>query len=97
MGLLAFTGGIGNAIHIFGESLDQAGDITVRLGQHLSGAGQWFKGFSWRLTPKASPDAAPVKHPGCFGISKELDRRTKRCRQCDFLNECGIAAHPRIG
>ena len=94
MGLLAFTGGIGNAVHIFGEALDQAGNLSTLLGLRMTTVGQWFKGVAPRLTACQSPNAAPPKRPGCFGDRKWLDRRTKRCRQCDFLNECSAAARP---
>ncbi|NLF99517.1 MAG: NgoFVII family restriction endonuclease [Lentisphaerae bacterium] len=95
--LLSVTGGIANAVHIFGEALDQTGDITVSLGQHMSSVGQWFKGVAWRLTPKSASESATPKRPGCWGDRQWLDRRTKRCRQCDFLSECGLAALSKNG
>lgn len=94
LGLLTLTGGLGNALQIVGEALESAGNIDPRLKPHMSTAGQWFKGAAWRVTPKPPPSADPPKRPGCFGDRKWLDRRTKRCRQCDFQNECGAAARP---
>ncbi|MFZ2658568.1 MAG: helicase-related protein [Victivallales bacterium] len=94
LGLLTLTGGLGNALHILGESLDRTSNINPRLKPHMSSVAQWFKGAAWRLTPKHFLDAAPPKHPGCFGDCNWLDRRTKRCRQCDFLKECAVAVRP---
>jgi hypothetical protein len=90
-GFIAFSGGIGNALHILGEALELTGDITERLGQCMSSSGQWLNGVAWRLTTNAISQAKPFKRPGCFGDRKWLDRRTKRCRQCDFLTECATA------
>ncbi len=91
-GLLAFSGGIGNAVNIVGKTLELAGDLTERLGPHMSKAGRWLQGVAWRMTPQASSSVPVVKRPGCFGERKWLDRRTTRCKRCDFLPECATAA-----
>jgi superfamily II DNA or RNA helicase len=93
-GLLAFSGGIANALNIFGVTLEQAGRIDSRLGQHMSRTAQWLKGLAWRLTPQPALTNVPRRRPGCFGDREWLDGRTKRCRQCDFLNDCTAAARP---
>ena len=90
-GFLALSGGLGNAMQIVGKTLELAGDLTGCLSQHMSKAGKWLEGVAWRVTPQATTLAAPIKHPGCFGERKWLDRRTKRCKQCDFLPECATA------
>ena len=90
-GAIALSGGVGNALHIFGEVLDLAGNITAQLGQHMSSVAGWFKGAAWRLTPKPGPRAEPEKRPGCFGDRQWLDRRYNRCKRCDFLSECMAA------
>jgi hypothetical protein len=85
IGFLTITGGLGNALFMFGEALDALGQ---QLGQHLPTVGKWFKGTGYRLTPKLSEASPKPKHPGCFGSKRWLDRRTKRCNQCGFLAEC---------
>jgi len=89
-GVITFVGGPANALHILGEALDAAGNVTPYLGQHMSSAGKWFKGAAWRLTPKQPIPSETPKLPGCFGDKQWLDRRTKRCKQCGFLRECVI-------
>lgn len=87
-GIIALVGGVANALHILGEALDAAGNVTPYLGQHMSTASKWFKGVAWRLTPKPSSASETPKLPGCFGDKQWLDRRTKRCKQCGFLTVC---------
>jgi hypothetical protein len=87
-GIIALAGGVANALHILGEALDAAGNVTPYLGQHMSSAAKWFKGVAWRLTPKPSSISAIPQSPGCFGEKQWLDRRTKRCKHCGFLGAC---------
>jgi hypothetical protein len=85
LGFLTITGGLGNALFMFGEALDTLGQ---QLGQHLPTVGRWFKGAGYRLTPDLSGVSPSMKSPGCLGDRRWLDQRTKRCKQCGFLAGC---------
>lgn len=93
---IGLAGGIGNALHIFGEALQHAGDLTENVSGYMKQAGRWLKGIAWRFvaqqpTPATGHEQPPeviAKQPGCFGDREWLDRRTKRCKQCGFLSEC---------
>src|SRR5690606_10439782 len=87
-GVVAFAGGPANALFMFGQLLDAAGNITQLLGQHMTTAAKWFKRAAWQLSPQPFEISGKPKLPGCFGDREWLDRRTKRCKQCGFLAEC---------
>jgi superfamily II DNA or RNA helicase len=91
VGAIGIAGGVGNAIHMLGMALSNAGDITERLAGKMKLAGSWLSGVAWRLTPQQPRSGLPEKRAGCFGVAKYLDRRTKRCKLCDFATECARA------
>jgi len=88
MGTIAVFGGLGNTLHAFGLGLEQLASGTERFAELMRSSGQWLKWAACRLTPQSMPE---VRRPGCFGIIEQLDRRTRRCRDCGFLDECVAA------
>lgn len=89
VGAIGLAGGVSNLLHVVGGILDNWGAAYSPYPDlRMQGVGKWLKGVAWRMTPKNSSD---VRKPGCFGIKKWLDRRTVRCRDCGFLDDCVTA------
>lgn len=85
MGVLSIFGGVGNTLHALGKALEGAAVSVGGLANSMTQAGKWLQGVAYRLTPQPGMDPS---RPGCFGLEDELDRRTRRCRDCDFQADC---------
>lgn len=84
-----FLGSIPVLLHIFGTALTAAGNLTSQLAAGMGATGHLLKSVAWRLNPQPqTPDSAALPRPGCFGDRDALDRRTKRCRDCDMRSDC---------
>jgi SNF2 family DNA or RNA helicase len=77
-------GGPANTLHILGAALERWGGGYEPKLEGLQKTGRWLQHVAWRLTPQPGQDP---RRPGCFGVKKQLDRRTRRCRDCGFLGE----------
>jgi hypothetical protein len=85
VGAVGFIGAIGPALHVLGLAVEAVGTATQELAALMKGTGGWLKWSACRLTPQSTQD---LKRPSCFGNREMLDRRTKRCRDCDFRETC---------
>jgi len=88
--------GIGPTLYILGlmaeqftreiQALHDSVDTGFRQLEYLGAqTAAWLKWVACRVTPQPEQD---TRRPGCFGISDQLDLRTKRCRDCGFQQEC---------
>jgi len=84
--------GIGGAIaslpyvlHLAGTCLTKSAPL-VNAGMLMTGG--WLTSVAWRLTPKPGTGDLQIPRPGCFGDKTQLDKRTKRCRDCQMQKEC---------
>ena len=75
-------------LRLLGLCLGTAGDLTSRLGAGMTATGGMLKSVAWRLSPQPEPTAEALPRPGCFGDADLLDRRTKRCRDCEMRSDC---------
>lgn len=91
VGFVGLAGGVGNAIHIVAEGLIQAGNLTAALAGSMKSSGTWLKRAAWRFNAQNVSPELSIRKPDCFGIRDYLDRRTKRCRDCTFRNDCVAA------
>jgi hypothetical protein len=91
VGFVGLAGGVGNAIHIIAEGLIQTGNLTAALAESMKSSGAWLKRTAWRFNAQNVSPELSVRQPYCFGIREYLDRRTKRCRDCTFRNDCVAA------
>ncbi len=88
VGAVGFLGALGPALHVLGLTIEAAGTATGRLASMMRTTGGWLKWVAYRMT--AQPGRDP-RRPSCFAVSDMLDRRTKRCRDCDYRRDCVLA------
>ena len=91
-GFLAFTGGLSNALHIFGEALDH-GRYHGESRQHMSRAAQWFKKGNVAIDAKAIVVRRTCQVSRMLWRSKRFGPPNRRCKYCGFLSECAAASN----
>ncbi len=95
-GIVSFMGGFAQTLQALGiaaehlafsiaDANNAAHSTFQKFASKMWLTSQWLRWAACRLTPQPAQE---VRHPGCFGIHTYLDRRTKRCRDCDFRKEC---------
>lgn len=74
-------------MNLLADLLGPMEHFAFQIAASLSETRDWLKSAAWRMTPQI-PGEVNRPRPGCLGYRKHLDRRTKRCKECGFLNEC---------
>jgi ATP-dependent helicase YprA (DUF1998 family)/very-short-patch-repair endonuclease len=80
-------------LHLVGTCLTKSAPL-VNAGMVMTGG--WLTSVAWRLTPKSGTGDLQIPRPGCFGDKTQLDKRTKRCRDCEMQKECEIQIAARL-
>jgi hypothetical protein len=84
---VGFAGSLGPSLHIIGKALDELSAAPQMLANGMKKSGKWLQWMACRLTPPTEHTREQTR-PGCFGIKEQLDRRTRRCRDCGCRPEC---------
>lgn len=92
VGAVGLAGGIGNTLHLLGQGLIAAGNLASHISGAMNLTGEWLSGVAWRFNAQQAVPEMRERRPGCYGDETQIDRRTRRCRNCDFLQDCAVAA-----